>query len=229
MKKIAIIPARYGSKRIPNKNIKEFHGKPIIAYAIQCAQSSGIYDEIMVSTDNEIIAKIATEYGASVPFYRSDKNSDDHATTFDVINEVVSWYKKKKIEFEYASCIYACSPFITTGLLKQSFDILHNKNCDCVFPITKYSHPIQRAFRLSDSKKISPIYDINSLRTQDLESTFHDAGMFYSFHVEKIMINKTLHPNNSIGIEIDELKSQDIDTESDWVLAEIKYNLHSFE
>lgn len=226
MKKIAIIPARGGSKRIPHKNIKDFFGKPIIAYAIEAALKSGLYDEIIVSTDSEEIAEVAREYGAKVPFVRSSDNSNDFATTVDVLCEVFEWYEKQNIKFEYASCIYACAPFVNAKLLQDSFEMLIIENCDCVFPVLAYSHPIQRALKLSDIGKTATFDDSNSnTRTQDLDKAFYDAGMFYSFDVKKLMVNKSLRTQDTFAIEIDELHAHDIDTETDWVLAQLKYKL----
>ncbi len=230
MKKIAIIPARGGSKRIPHKNIKDFYGKPIIVYAIEAALNSGLYDEVMVSTDSEEIANVAREYGAKAPFIRSADNSNDFAATVDVLCEVFDWYKKKNVEFEFATCIYACAPFVNAKVLQDSFEMLIKENCDCVFPILAYSHPIQRALKLSDMGKIDTFDDSNSnARTQDLDKAFHDAGMFYTFDVKKLMINKSLRTQDTFAIEIDELHAHDIDTENDWVLAELKYKLFSNE
>jgi N-acylneuraminate cytidylyltransferase len=225
LKRIAIIPARGGSKRIPNKNIKDFFGKPIIAYSIEAATGCGLYDEIMVSTDCELIREVALQYGAKVPFLRSSINSNDFATTFDVLEEVINWYSQKGIKFEEATCIYACAPFTTTNLLKQSFQLL-KKGCDCVFPVLSYSHPIQRAIEVSVDGKVIPFFTTNDVaRTQDFKQAFHDAGMFYTFDVEKLLINKSLRTKNTIAIEIDELSAHDIDNENDWKLAELKYKL----
>lgn len=225
MKRIAIIPARGGSKRIPNKNVKDFFGKPIIAYSIQAALDSGMYDEVMVSTDNISIKQVALQYGAKVPFLRSDKNSNDFATTFDVLEEVINWYAQNGMEFKEASCIYACAPFTNADLLRQSFKLLE-KGCDCVFPVLPFSHPIQRALEVSEEGKVIPVFDIDStVRTQDFNKAFHDAGMFYTFDVKKLLINKNLRTENMLAIEIDELYAHDIDNENDWILAELKYKM----
>lgn len=230
MKKIAVIPARSGSKRIPHKNIKVFCGKPIIAYAIEAALKSCLYDEVIVSTDSEEIAEVAKEYGAKVPFIRSADNSNDFATTVDVLLEVLDWYKDMNLQFDFATCIYACTPFVNVKVLRDSFEMLIKENCDCVFPIIAYSHPIQRALKLSDMGKIATFDDSNSnARTQDLDKAFHDAGMFYTFDVKKLMVNKSLRTENTFAIEIDELHAHDIDTENDWVLAELKYKLFADE
>lgn len=225
MKRIAIIPARGGSKRIPNKNIKDFFGKPIIAYSIEAAIGSGLYDEVMVSTDCDLIKDVALKYGAKVPFLRSSINSNDFATTFDVIEEVIGWYSQKGINFKEATCIYACAPFTTINLLKKSFQLLEI-GCDCVFPVLPYSHPIQRAVEVSKDGKIIPFFDSNdTARTQDFKKAYHDAGMFYTFDTVKLLINKSLRTENTIALEIDELSAHDIDNENDWKLAELKYNL----
>jgi pseudaminic acid cytidylyltransferase len=230
LKKIAIIPARGGSKRIPNKNIKDFFGKPIISYAIKAALKSGLYDEVMVSTDSDEIASVALKYGAKVPFIRSTKNSNDFATTVDVLCEVLEWYEEQSIKFQYATCIYACAPFVNSKVLQDSFGIMIKEECDCVFPILAYSHPIQRAVKLSETAKITAFDDSNSnARTQDLDKAFHDAGMFYTFDVNKLFVNKSLRTQNTFAIEIDELHAHDIDTENDWILAELKYKLFSNE
>lgn len=225
MKRIAIIPARGGSKRIPNKNIKDFFGKPILAYSIEAAIDSGLYDEVMVSTDCDLIKDVALKYGAKVPFLRSSINSNDFATTFDVLDEVIKWYSKKNIDFKEATCIYACAPFTTIDLLKKSFQLL-DKGCDCVFPVLPYSHPIQRAIEVSLDGKVIPFFNSDdTARTQDFKKAYHDAGMFYTFDTAQLMINKSLRTENTIAIEIDELCAHDIDNENDWKLAELKYNL----
>jgi pseudaminic acid cytidylyltransferase len=230
LKKIAIIPARGGSKRITHKNIKNFFGKPIIAYAIEASLNSGLYDEVMVSTDNEEIAEVAREYGAKVPFIRSADNSNDFATTVDVLIEVLDWYKDRNLQFDFATCVYACAPFVNAKVLQDSFEMLIKENCDCVFPILAYSHPIQRAMKLSNVGRIDTFDDSNTnSRTQDLEKAFHDAGMFYTFDVKKLMVNKSLRTQDTFAIEIDELHAHDIDTEYDWILAELKYKLFSNE
>lgn len=225
MNRIAIIPARGGSKRIPNKNIKDFFGKPIIAYSIEAALGSGLYDEVMVSTDCKLIKDVALQYGAKVPFLRSSLNSNDFATTFDVIDEVIKWYRQNGINFKEATCIYACAPFTTIHLLTSSFQLLE-KGCDCVFPVLSYSHPIQRAIEVSIDGKVVPFFDSDDFaRTQDFKKSFHDAGMFYTFDVGKLLIKKNFRTENTFAIVVDELCGHDIDNENDWKLAELKYKL----
>ena len=224
MNKIAIIPARGGSKRIPGKNVKPFLGKPIIAYSIEAAKTSGLFNTVIVSTDDLGIADIAKKYGAEIPFLRSAENSSDFASTVDVIIEVLDWYKKQTGEFESGTCIYPCAPFITHHLLKRSFDILKEKNADCVFPIIAYGHPIQRALKYSEKGSVIPVENFFSdQRTQDLEKTYYDAGMFYTFNTPAIYKKRTLRTDNSFPIEINELNAHDIDNEDDWEMAEMKY------
>ena len=225
MGNICIIPARGGSKRIPRKNIKEFLGKPIIAYSIKAAIDSGLFDEVMVSTDNLEIADIAKKYGAKVPFMRSANNSDDFATTFDVIKEVINYYKEQSIEFDNLCCLYSCAPFVNPKVLLRAYNQLTKKNFDTVFPIIPFSFPIQRALRVNQGK-VSMILEANlNIRSQDLEESFHDSGQFYWCNTKQLLISKKLITSNSGGIEISELDAQDIDTDMDWDLAELKYQL----
>ena len=226
MSKLAIIPARGGSKRIPKKNIKHFLGKPIIAYTIENAINSQLFDEVMVSTDDDDIAKIAISYGAKVPFKRSEKNADDYATTIDVITEVISSYKNLGRKFEYASCIYPCTPLLTKEKLSESFTLLKKKKLDCVFPIVRYGFPIQRAVRLNNKGLVEMFQPEHLItRSQDLELSFHDAGQFYSFKVDNLISKQKLLTARTGHIELLELEAQDIDNLIDWKLAEIKYKM----
>ncbi|PQJ77757.1 pseudaminic acid cytidylyltransferase [Polaribacter porphyrae] len=226
MGNICIIPARGGSKRIPRKNVKDFLGKPIIAYSIQAAIESELFDEIMVSTDDHEIADIAINFGAKVPFLRSVNNSNDFATTYQVIEEVIKDYKRKlNLEFEYFCCLYSCAPFVTPNTLKLAYNKLIIERFDTVFPILAFSFPIQRALGL-EKGKVKMINDrYLSTRSQDLENRYHDAGQFYWGLVEQVLREKKLFNSNTGGIIISELEAQDIDTYVDWKLAELKYQL----
>ena len=226
MSNLAIIPARGGSKRIPRKNIKLFLGKPIIAYSIEAAINSGLFNEVMVSTDDAEIAEIAIKYGAKVPFMRSDKMSNDFATTFDVVEEVVNSYKEKQIEFENVCCIYPCAPFVNELRLKEAYDLFVKEHFDAVFPVMQFGFPIQRALQMDDFGKISFFYPENALtRSQDLLPSFHDAGQFYWMNVASCMEQQKIITDNTGSIVITELEGQDIDNEVDWKLAELKYEL----
>lgn len=223
MKKIAIIPARGGSKRIPRKNIKEFLGKPIIAYTIQAALASKLFDEIMVSTDDEEIAEVAIRYGAGIPFMRSEKNANDFATTVNVLKEVLTQYSESKGKtFDYGCCIYPTAPFTTPEALKEGFHILEKKQFDTVFPVVAFSYPIWRGLKVSKEDKVEMVWPeyLNS-RSQDLEKVYHDAGQWYWFKPDRLQ--DSLFSFNSGCVELDEMEVQDIDTVSDWQFAEMKF------
>lgn len=223
MKNLAVITARGGSKRIPKKNIKPFCGKPIIAYSIEAALNSGLFDEVMVSTDDEEIAEIARQYGAKVPFMRSAKTSDDFATTRDVLVEVLTEYHNRGMDFDYMCCVYPTAPFVTPEKLQKTYELLLEKNADDASPLVRYSYPPQRAFYIRDYHKVALHPEMMPMRSQDLEPIFHDAGQFYFYKVASY-----LEPSESyysLPIEFPETEVQDIDNLEDWVLAEIKYDL----
>lgn len=225
-KTLCIIPARGGSKRIPRKNIKDFLGKPIISYSIESALKSDIFDEVMVSTDDEEIGEIALKYGAKLPFMRSLEMGSDYATTIDVLKEVLSEYENLGKVFKYVCCVYPTAPFVNSSILQNSFNLLKINLFDSVFPVLRYGFPIQRAMRVNANGRISMIYPEHmSSRSQDLEPSFHDAGQFYFFKSEILKSGVGLWTTNTGYIEVDELKAQDIDTTTDWKLAELKYRL----
>jgi len=228
MSKIAIIPARGGSKRIPGKNIKDFLGKPIIAYSIEIALQSCLFDEVMVSTDDRQIGEVAIKYGAKVPFYRSLNNSDDYTGTGDVVFEVLNEYQKIGIEFEKGCCIYATAPLLTTRRLKESYDLFCNNQFDTVFSIVKFSSPIWRSYKIEVDTSISMIFpEIVTKRSQDLSPSYHDAGQFYWFYSSKLLKlnNKNIFGIKKGAIVLNELEAQDIDTFEDWKMAELKVKL----
>ena len=224
-KSIAIIPARGGSKRIPKKNIKDFLGKPIIAYSIETAIKSKLFDEVMVSTDDMQVAEISKLLGAKIPFMRSKENSNDYAGTADVLVEVLKEYKNRNINFDYCCCIYPTAPFITPEKLKESFELFKVKDYDSLFPVVKYSYPIQRSYKFLNDK-ISMVWPENySKRSQDLEQIYHDAGQFYWLKLEEFIKKKQIYNDNTGTIILSELEVQDIDSEEDWKLAEMKFKL----
>jgi len=223
MPNLAIIPARGGSKRIPKKNIKQFLGKPIIAYSIEAALTCGLFDTVMVSTDDIEISDISIKYGADVPFIRSAETSNDFATTFEVINEVVSNFEANNQKFEYICCIYPCAPFVTAIKLIKSFDVLKNNQFDSVFPIMPFSFPIQRAIKHKNNRLNYFFPEFSLSRSQDLEKSYHDAGQFYWLKTDVCLYKKQILTENSGGFIIDEIEGQDIDNEADWHLAEMKY------
>jgi N-acylneuraminate cytidylyltransferase len=229
MNDLAIIPARKGSKRLPNKNRRDFLGKPTLVYSIEAALESNLFKEIMVSTDDEETAEIAIKFGASVPFLRSIKNSSDYATTYQVIEEVLHNYGQLNKEFENACCIYA-SPFITSIRLIEAKKLLVQENADTVIPIVEFASNILRALTISDNKvrMISP-ENIN-VRSQDLNKFYHDAGKFYYFNTKKLLENGMIFSDNNSYILIPEVECHDINTETDWELAKLKYKfLNGYE
>jgi N-acylneuraminate cytidylyltransferase len=224
MSNIAIIPARGGSKRIPKKNIRLFFGKPIIAYPIKLALESGLFDEVMVSTDSDDISAIAEEYGASVPFKRSESNSDDHATLADVLVEVVESYLKQGKRFDVICCILPTAVLINQNHLLAAFNKFKEGDFDSVVPVLKFSYPIQRA--LKDDGGLLKMKETKYLQTrsQDLEPHYHDSGQFYWIKTEKLLIEKSLFTSRTGYVEINETESQDVDTLTDWEMLTIKYN-----
>ena len=220
---IAIITARGGSKRIPRKNIKDFLGKPLISYSIEAAISSGIFDEVMVSTDDREIADIAMSFGAKVPFFRSEKTSDDFATTVDVIAEVLEKYKSLERNFSNFCCIYPTAPFLTDYKLKNSLILFESSEGDTLFSMCRFGYPIQRSFQAKGSF-VEMIWPENyPKRSQDLEPCFHDAGQFYWGKVDIFLERLTLFGEKTVGFELSELEVQDIDNPVDWDIAELKY------
>lgn len=224
MKNLAIIPARGGSKRIPHKNIKEFLGKPIIAYSIEAALKSGLFDEVMVSTDDEQIAAIAKQYGASVPFMRSAETANDYATTADVLNEVLSEYKERGQVFDNLCCIYATAPLIASQDIVDAYNRLSQADFACVYPVVQFSYPIWRCLDVAEDGSMKRHWpEFENSRSQDLPKEYHDTGTFYWYKLQQVAL-----ASGKIGaIIVSEDRVQDIDTETDWKLAELKYQLLS--
>ncbi len=222
-KRIAIITARGGSKRIPKKNIKDFCGKPIIAYSIEAAISSKLFDEVMVSTDSEEIAEIAKKYGASVPFMRSAETSNDYATTNDVLMEVFNEYEKRGQEFDIAVCIYPTAPFVTADKLKRAIDMVEKDGADAVTPVVQFSFPPQRAFIIRNNALEYQYPENASARSQDLEPIYHDCGQFYVMKPKNVMDGIII--KKTTPIVMPEAEVQDIDTVEDWKIAEMKYQI----
>jgi N-acylneuraminate cytidylyltransferase len=224
-KSIAIITARGGSKRIPRKNIKNFCGKPIICYSIEAALLAGVFDIVMVSTDDDEIAAIARECGAKVPFMRSPEAADDFATTDDVLKEVLETYRVKGQTFDRFCCIYPTCPLLTAGRIKSAMLMLDD--CDGVMPVIPYSYPPQRAVIIKDGfiRRMYPEYAKS--RSQDLESVYHDCGQFYACRTEAFMADGILNLSGLKPMILSEMEVQDIDTETDWELAELKFKFRS--
>lgn len=221
---IAIIPARGGSKRIPRKNIRNFCGKPLIAHSITAALQSDLFKHVIVSTDDYEIATIAKAAGASVPFMRSAETANDFATTVDVLNEVVNrLYTLEKLDYAALCCIYPTAPLLTAETLIASHAVFAQSKGETLMPLVRYGHPIQRSLEIVDSRARYIWPENISARTQDLSPRFHDCGQFYWIGWRGLREHKKLNMDAIIPFEIDETFVQDIDSESDWQLAELKF------
>ncbi|MEQ1760511.1 MAG: pseudaminic acid cytidylyltransferase [Vicinamibacterales bacterium] len=223
--RLAIVTARGGSKRIPRKNIREFCGRPIISYSIEAAIDSGCFDEVMVSTDDQEIADIAVANGASVPFFRSAGTSGDHATTADVIAEVLHEYSSRGHNVDITCCLYPTAPFVTNATLRSGLELLESDHrFSGVVPVARFSYPIQRALRVRDRcvEMLQPEHLLT--RSQDLESAYHDAGQFYWLRVASFLAEPRLLKATMAALVIPEWQVQDIDNEADWVAAEFKFS-----
>jgi len=219
--RVAIIPARGGSKRIPRKNIKEFNGKPIIVWAILAAQKSRLFDYIVVSTDDDEIKSVSEKNGAIVPFIRPADISDDDTPTVPVISHAVKEIDRLYQHVEYACCIYPCSPLLLASDMVKAFNKLESTGEDFVYPVVEYPHPILRSMRQTENGKMEFIYPEHELtKTQELESAFHDAGQFYWGRAEAWRELKKMH-TDGLGMEIPSYRVVDIDNEDDWKRAEL--------
>lgn len=222
MKNLAIIPARGGSKRIPKKNVKPFLGKPMLAYSIEAALATGLFDEVMVSTDDEEIAEVARKYGARVPFMRTETTANDYATLADVMKEVLITYKERGQEFDNACLILATCPMLQSKDIISAYERLISSNFTMVYPVVLFSYPIWRCLDLAEDGSMKRHWpEFENSRSQDLPKEYHDTGTFYWYkNAEWLAGNIKIG-----GIEVDETAIQDIDTETDWKLAEMKYKL----
>lgn len=222
---VAIITARGGSKRIPRKNVRVFRGRPIIAYSIEAARDSQLFDEVMVSTDDDEIAEVAEKHGATVPFRRSATTSTDHATTAEVLLEVLDEYARRGREWPVACCLYATAPFVTGEKLRRAMTLLEERGADAVVPVTAFSFPIWRSFKIED-ERLAFNWPENALRrSQDLPPAYHDCGQFYFFRTAAFRKQRRLVMDDTAALVMPGTEVQDIDHEEDWLLAELK---HSF-
>lgn len=224
MRTLAVITARGGSKRIPRKNVREFCGKPILLYSIQAALSAGVFDEVMVSTEDEEIAALAREAGAEVPFFRSRDAADDYATTADVMLEVLKQYKALGREFDFVCCIYPTAPFVTADRLGHAMEKLMAQEADSLLPVVRFGFPPQRSVVLGEDGFLKFKWQEYMLaRSQDLEPFYHDAGQFYCLRTESFLQQKKMVMERTLPFVLPESEVQDIDTEEDWRIAEAKY------
>ena len=219
--KVAVIPARGGSKRIPRKNIKEFCGKPMIAYSIEAALQSGCFDKIIVSTDDSEIAQVAKSYGAEVPFIRPKELSNDYTGTIPVIRHAIEWLVEQGVDTNLVCCLYATAPFVTAEYLQQGLQQLEDNNAAYAFTVTSYAFPIQRAIKLNPELGVE-MFDANNFntRSQDLEEAWHDAGQFYWGRVDAWLTEKIIFGAESTPVILPRHRVQDIDTPEDWERAE---------
>jgi len=225
MSSVAIITARGGSKRIPRKNIRQFLGRPILAYTVEAAMKAGCFDEVMVSTDDEQIAETARRLGAEVPFMRSGRASDDHASTADAVREVLECYADAGQSFDFACCIYPAAPFNIPERLLSGYRLLSGSTADSVVPVVRFGYPIQRALRIEHGRLAMIMPENLTARSQDLEPAYHDAGQFYWLRVANFLRSGRLFAEHTLPLELPESEAQDIDTEEDWKVAELKYRL----
>ena len=221
VKRVAIIPARGGSKRIPRKNIREFCGKPMIAWSIEAAKLSGCFDRVIVSTDDAQIVEVAKEYGAEVPFIRPPELSDDYTGTLPVIRHAVEWLQQNGEPVDYTCCIYATAPFISPEDLQRGLDLIRQEAASYAFSVTSYAFPIQRAIRLTEGGRVAMFNPEHfSTRSQDLEEAWHDAGQFYWGAADAWLKERPIFSGAALPVKLPRHRVQDIDTPEDWVRAE---------
>ncbi|MCX4190251.1 pseudaminic acid cytidylyltransferase [Methylophaga sp. OBS3] len=224
MSRVAIIPARGGSKRIPRKNVKNFCGKPMIAWSIEAAISSECFDKIIVSTDDMEIAEISKKLGADVPFIRPNTLADDYAGTLPVIKHSVEWLRVHDFEVDYACCLYATAPFVNAQDLRRGWEALKKEECSYAFSVTNYAFPIQRAIRIAENQRVSMFSpECFHTRSQDLEEAWHDAGQFYWGTAEAWLEQRPIFDVNSVAVKLPRYRVQDIDSQEDWIRAEFLF------
>ncbi|UPK02104.1 pseudaminic acid cytidylyltransferase [Bradyrhizobium sp. 170] len=222
--KIAVIPARGGSKRIPRKNIRMFCGKPIIAYSIAAAQQTGLFDQVVVSTDDEEIAAVARQFGATTPFIRPKEIADDFTGTNAVVKHAVAWFNEQSNDVTHACCLYATAPLVQGNFITEGYEALSRSDAAFAFSVTSYAFPIQRAVRITPEGRVDAIYPEHRMtRSQDLEHAYHDAGQFYWGTARAFLEDMPLFAPHSIGVILPRHLVQDIDTLEDWDRAELMY------
>lgn len=223
--KLAVIPARGGSKRIPRKNIREFCGRPMIAWAIEAARESGCFDRIVVSTDDAEIADISCQWGAEAPFVRPAELSDDHTGTIPVVAHAIDWHLKHTAEKpKEVCCVYATAPFVRPADLRQGLEALLHHSCDYAFSVTSFPFPIQRAVRINNDGRVEMFHPEHfNTRSQDLEEAYHDAGQFYWGRAEAWLEGRPIFNSDAIPVLLPRHRVQDIDTAEDWRRAELMF------
>ena len=224
--KLCIIPARGGSKRIPRKNIKSFCGQALIGYSIKAALESKCFDQVIVSTDDTEIAKVAQNFGAIAPFVRPDSLSNDYTSTISVIRHAIEWFDDQNQLPLEVCCLYATAPFVTSNAIQMSYDQMQQTQADYCFTVTSFAFPIQRAFKITEENRLEMFYPENlEKRSQDLEESYHDAGQFYWGKADSFRQNKTLFSKAATPYILPRYLVQDIDTPEDWRRAELMYQV----
>ncbi len=224
MSTIAVVTARGGSKRIPRKNIREFAGRPMIAHPIQAAQDSGLFDRVLVSTDDAEIAAVARDCGAEIPFMRPAELADDHTGTVPVVRHAIGWLRDAGEPLDYVCCIYPTAPFLTAAALREGFAALRRPGCRFAFSVARFGYPIQRALRRTGDTGVAPFFpEAIPRRSQDLEPAYHDAGQFYWGTADAFMDGSQVFGPHSTPIVLPSHRVQDIDNEEDWRRAEFLY------
>lgn len=218
--RVAVIPARGGSKRIPHKNIRDFCGKPMLAWSILAAQESGCIDRVIVSTDDPAIADVARQHGADVPFMRPANLADDYTGTTPVVQDAVRRLIADGEQINETCCLYATAPFVTAEYLRQGLELLHASKAEYAFSVTTYAFPIERALRLTPAKRVAMRHpEHEETRSQDLEETYHDAGQFYWGTKAAWLEAKAIYAEHSVPVILPRYRVQDIDTLEDWERA----------
>lgn len=228
--RLAVIPARGGSKRIPRKNVKLFCGKPMIAWSIEAARQSGCFDKIVVSTDDAEIAQVARQCGAQVPFMRPAELSDDHTGTTAVIAHAIDWLAQQGQPSEQVCCLYATAPFVSADDLRRGLSVLTDTGSDYAFSVTSYASPIQRAVHITPAGRVAMFNpEYFNTRSQDLEEAYHDAGQFYWGRASSWLTGKVIFGSDSVAIFLPRHRVQDIDNEEDWQRAEYLFRVINLE
>ena len=223
---ICVIPARAGSRRIPRKNIKEFNGKPIIAYSIEAALKSNCFSQVIVSTDDDEISEVAKKFGAHVPFVRPDELSNDYVGTIPVIKHTIEWMEDNNNYIENVCCLYATAPFIQSKIISKAYKQLKDSSADYCFSVTKFTFPIQRAIKIIQGDKVNMFYpEYFNERSQDLEESYHDAAQFYWGKVQAFKDELPIFSESSTPFILPRYLVQDIDTQEDWIRAEVMYQV----
>ena len=223
---ICVIPARGGSKRIPRKNIKEFNGKPIIAYSIEAALKSSCFDQVIVSTDDAEIAEVAKSFGASVPFMRPDELANDYANTIPVVKHAIEWFDDQVQAPSEVCCLYATAPFVRASTIRKAYEQMQSTQADYCFTATSFAFPIQRAIKVTAENQVEMFYpEYLETRSQDLEDSYHDAGQFYWGKAEAFKQQRSIFSKSATPYILPRYLVQDIDTLEDWEKAELMYKI----